>query len=201
MFLFMHVIHVRKPHKMFGHINSCLIYYHSEKFSAKSLAPQEFYLDSGKCDGCYFSLVGALNIDSLTLQVRVMLKSTKLSIPWYKICNINNNIHRPNTTKFLREHISRSPYLNQLHNLLIAFFILFKRVGDGVVLDDGITMMRGSLRRYAILLLSLYSAISSNDIWLRRLAITFYFLIIRFLMPFLISCPPVLTFQFFWSLL
>ena len=43
------------------------------------------------------------------------------------------------------------------------------------MLDDGITMMRGSLRRYAILLLSLYSAISSNDIWLRRLAITFLF--------------------------
>ena len=53
---------------------------HSEKCSAKLLAPQESDLDSGKCGGYYFSLSSALNIDFLTLQIRVILKSIKLSI-------------------------------------------------------------------------------------------------------------------------
>ena len=48
-----------------------LTHKHSEKCSGKSLASQEFDLDSRKCGGCYFSLSSALNIDLLTLQVRV----------------------------------------------------------------------------------------------------------------------------------
>ena len=51
-----------------------------EILSAKSLAPQAFDLDSGKCGVCCFSLSSALTIDLLRLEFRVMLKSIKLSI-------------------------------------------------------------------------------------------------------------------------
>ena len=68
-------------------LNIVLTHYHSEKCATKSLAPQEFDLDSGKCGGYYFSLSSALNIDFLTLQIIVILNSIKLSIHGYKICN------------------------------------------------------------------------------------------------------------------